>query len=1081
MKNNKSWTVCASTGLNPVVSVLCFILLMFTQAATAFTTLTPSGSWEPAVAVNVVKGSRFYDTSERVYYTVNTLTNSSAEAVTGPLRLLVTNSSHTVKNADGDDAGQPYFTILTDGETLGAGEQRQVTIKFQPRRARFSYQVAAQVFVAVTDSDGDGIPDEEDLCPNDPDNACFTISGEVYGGGAALSGAAVKIGLNSVNTSTDPAGRFEATNVGITELTSDNLNQFFPVQVQANGYSSGYAKAVLIPGTTNYHVIVNLDPVSDQITEEDDLSEGVPIQEDGQTVGSLRISPDALPDGVSQVTGTVTYLDPAADLNASPGGDLLALPENSDPNSAPVPLETYGMMEFDLRDQNGNEIHQLNGDAEVCMAATSGLQQGDVVPLWYYDETRGLWIEEGQGTVESRDGQLMICGNVTHFTWWNYDQPINTHSCFKYKFVDETSGEALAGALDWSAEGVTYNGRSPERACNRDGNDPVTGGNTIDGLTVKKSTTSMTEQIRVFTHLSGVKYYLVHDGDGTYSLSQNVNDAAVFDNPQDQGSCLSNQNVENCAFLDYMDAGADGVLPLSSDINYPPVISDFVIENQHLLVDQSTNVSATVTDPEGSDVTIAWTSSCWSANDGELSTTSGSGSSPTVFNTFYTAPSSVDGFGQWCQITIEASDAEGNTSTADQWFTVSPGSFLLTIEGTLYGTDGNPLPDTLLEYYNYDCDLNSLNQSVTTDGNGYYRFDVDLTGCLNGYEGEGSYYGANGQITVSYSHNGQSWSRYEELYFQSQSEFGYSEFDGQGGSNCSTLPFGESGLQCQHDIHLPVVWGPLQGALLDNIANLSINADLGSEQGWSLDWHYLNGLDGAASYGPIEVPVGRQISLNHYDSNTGTSTSLSTFMPSTDGFQQDFGASGSGAVTVTVLDDQGNPVPAATVNLYSWSSGSTSSQQDTNSSGQVTFSQVSLGRFLVWTSNSAAGYLSSGGVVSQNNETVLVDLGSQQTCEVIGTAYDWNGQPLADTDISLRSNWWNNYSQFTTTTTDSGEFVFSDVVPGDVAWWNDQYYEFYSVFVIPNCRPNNGAAPQIRLDRPPVFDFGGSEFPGGPY
>ncbi len=1068
MKNNRRWSSHTGTGLNPVLSMICLMLLLFSQWATAVTAVIPGGNWESAAGLTVEKGSRFYDTGERVYYTINTVTNSSDGALTGPLRLLVTSSSHTVKNPDGDDAGLPYFNLLAEGETLAVGEQRQVTIKFQPRRARFSYQVAAQVFVAITDSDGDGIPDEEDLCPNDATNACFTISGEVYGGGAALSGVAVKIGLNSVNTITDAAGRFTAVNVSINELTSDNLNQFFPVQVQAAGYSSGYVKAVLIPGTTSYSVIVNLDPVSDQITENDDLSQGVAIQEDGQTVGSLTIPPTSLPDGVTQVTGTVTYLDPAADLSSMPGGDLLALPANSDPNSAPVPLETYGMMEFDLRDQNGNEVHQLNGNAEVCMAAGSGLQSGDTVPLWYYDEERGLWIEEGQGTVQNRDGQLMICGNVTHFTWWNYDQPVDTHSCFKYKFVDETSGAELSGAMDWNAEGVTYNGTSPERACTRDGNDPVTAAATIDGLTVKKSTATMTEQIRVFTQLSGVKYYLVRDGDGTYSLSQDVNDAAVFDNPQDQGSCLRDQNVENCAFLDYQDAGADGVLPLSSDINYPPVISDFIIDTQNLLVGQSTDVFATVTDPEGSDVSIIWSQNCWDIENGSFSTTSGTGSSATVFNTVYTAPATISGFGLWCEIKAEASDAQGNTSTATQWVAVSPSSYFLTIEGTLYGTDGNPLSDTLVSYDNYDCEdgMGGLNHSTYTDNSGYYRFDVDLTGCAGGYGSEGGYYGYGtyGQLSVDYFYNGQAWNHYEEFYTGGNGEFG-----GGSGNNCSELPFGDSGLNCQHDIHLPTVWGPLQGTLLDNVNTLFINSFYGSEfNGFVYDSSSVSSV-GASSYGPVDVPVDSSVNLSHYNSTTGETFSLSTFMPSTEGFYQDFGSSGSGNVTVTVFD-QGSPVAGVTVNLYNLTSGSLP-QVVTDANGQATFNSVPLGRFSTWISTASTGYQSAGGVIAQNNETVMVDLGSQDTCEVIGTAYDWFGQPLANSDISLYST---GGSSLTVMTSAAGEFVFSGVLPGEIEW------DFHSAnFSIPNCRTNvNGAPRQIRLDR--VFYLDNGIFVGGP-
>ena len=253
------------------------------------------------------------------------------------------------------------------------------------------------------DIDGDGICGDEDPCPDDPENTCdvedicpadnpqcVTIGGLVFGNGASLANALITIGTNTVTTNTDLAGEFSA-NAGGGELSNDGVDDFFPIDIQADGFASGYTKVALREGVFDYDVEVHLQQVSDTITGDDDLNEGVQIDSGGEPVGALTIPTAALPAGVTEVTGEITYLDPATDdILSIPGGDLLAVPVGSDPNEdTPVTLESFGMMEFDLVDQNGQPISELAGEAEVCMRAPDGLSLGDVVPLWYFDEDTG--------------------------------------------------------------------------------------------------------------------------------------------------------------------------------------------------------------------------------------------------------------------------------------------------------------------------------------------------------------------------------------------------------------------------------------------------------------------------------------------------------------------------------------------------------------------------------------------------------------------------------------------------------------------------------------------------------------------
>ncbi|QPK62814.1 hypothetical protein IVG45_18580 [Methylomonas sp. LL1] len=1132
-----------STKIKPLqrgsfIFMMTAISLIYALLAQTAYAVNATGSWQTATGVTVEKGSRVYDTANRVYYTLNKMTNNSGAPLSGPVRLVVTSSSFPVANATGTDAnGKPYFDVLASGASLAnAATGGGTRINFQSSRATFAYSVEVQKWVeTVVDSDSDGIPDTSDncpldaqndadgdgtcgnvdncpldakndedgdgqcanvdscpldpqndvdrdnicgnvdFCPTDASNSCVTVNGRVKGNGAVLSGVNIKIGTDTNNktTVTDSLGTFSATGLGSAQAAHDNLNDFLPVEVSASGYSSGYAKVVLEKGKAEYSVAIDLQPVSDNFTTDDNLNNGVEINKQGAAVGQLTIPDSSLPDGVTEVTGTVTYLDPTTDdIQSAPGGDLLALPAGVDPNTAtPVPLESFGMMEFDLKDQNGNPIHELGGTAEVCMKATPGLNAGDTIPLWYYDEATGLWKEQGQGTVADKNGQLMICGNVTHFTWWNYDQPINTHSCFKFDVRDETTGNRLSGNIDWQAEGVTYSGTSPERACSVDADDPNVG-STIDSLTVKKSDGSTIEKIRVFADIGGNKFYLKRDGDGTYSLT-NQADATVFDNPNANASCLNNTNVDQCAFLDYLDgANADGILPLSANINYPPVISNFNITDangaatSNLLVGASANVNATVTDPEGTNVKVNWSTECsWyeQGNPGTISPASQDfTASPALFNATYTAPGTLSYPVEWCRITATATDSDGMSSSAEQWVYVT-GSYQYEVEGILYGTDGQPLPNTLMQYSNNNCNNNG-SQEVTTDGNGHYSVQFNTQNCSGG---EGYY--DLGYMTINYSHDNTQRTRSEYL-----NNYYYSEIN-----SCSVQA--NAATQCHHDIRLPTVWGSLSGNLYppqgEAFQWLNINSYQYSYgyNGSDYTWIYFD--QAQSSYGPISVPVGQGYMYGY--TNTGSYDNSQNFMmPSTQGQHQDFGDA-TAPVTLTAFDGQGGVLPGISVTGTSYGCTSnnncnTSFTGVTDNQGQLT-SPLPLSQFYGSAVYPNVGTRYNYGYVTTKDQPVNLDINSPDSCKVIGVAYGGNGQPLgegfsinawSDGNYYYNQNWDGNLQAVTDA---NGQFVFTDVKPGYFYFTHDNYYFGYTNYSIDNCRPVNGSAREIRIDLP-YFD-----------
>ncbi|MGB0385606.1 MAG: SdrD B-like domain-containing protein [Ardenticatenaceae bacterium] len=105
-------------------------------------------------------------------------------------------------------------------------------------------------------------------------------------------------------------------------------------------------------------------------------------------------------------------------------GDMSAL----DSNGEPLALESAGVFYAHFMDEEGNEYNLAPGtQADVSIPLDSSAQWPNVIPLWSYDETDGLWKEEGQAT--QTNGRF--AGSVSHFSYWNFDVEKRDPACIK--------------------------------------------------------------------------------------------------------------------------------------------------------------------------------------------------------------------------------------------------------------------------------------------------------------------------------------------------------------------------------------------------------------------------------------------------------------------------------------------------------------------------------------------------------------------------------------------------------------------------------------------------------------------------
>jgi len=111
-----------------------------------------------------------------------------------------------------------------------------------------------------------------------------------------------------------------------------------------------------------------------------------------------------------------------------PGGDFSAI----DANGQEKILVSYGFMSAEMQTPGGEKL-RLSGEAtlEYYQPWEQNQTAPDSMPLWHFDETKGMWMEEG---IARKVGPRYV-GTVKHFSSWNCDVPAEL-ATIKGKVVD---------------------------------------------------------------------------------------------------------------------------------------------------------------------------------------------------------------------------------------------------------------------------------------------------------------------------------------------------------------------------------------------------------------------------------------------------------------------------------------------------------------------------------------------------------------------------------------------------------------------------------------------------------------------
>jgi len=288
------------------------------------------------------------------------------------------------------------------------------------RKALFPLVLSALLFTTYSCKDDQ---DEKDGGPSsanpvgmveNPHSSGQTVSADFMGrisdkSGAPLANAMVSIG--DFVTTSDANGFYRAENVQVDD-------QYALIQVESNGMFTQYRALKPSSARTNFEDITMIPRIFNGFFS---TSEGgtVTVPGGGKVIfpaGTLVTSSGATYSG--EVLVASTYLDPSdPDLSSYMPGSLLAVNEEGEATG----METYGMFGVEIYAANTQEPLQLADGREATLemnVPSNHLSEAPAeIPLWYFDETAGIWHEEGSATLV---GDQYI-GTVKHFSFWNCD------------------------------------------------------------------------------------------------------------------------------------------------------------------------------------------------------------------------------------------------------------------------------------------------------------------------------------------------------------------------------------------------------------------------------------------------------------------------------------------------------------------------------------------------------------------------------------------------------------------------------------------------------------------------------------
>lgn len=244
----------------------------------------------------------------------------------------------------------------------------------------------------------------------------------------------VQVQCGASSTTSDAYGNFSFLNIVVSKNNAT-------VKIVRNGYFTAYRTFVAVSDRVHY---VKIKLIKKNNTGSFNGASGgtVTLPSGAKIVIPANSIADANGNTfLGQVNVAMTWIDPADTntLNLIPG-DLRGINKIGMERS----LESYGKIGVELTSSAGQLLNLAAGKTCELTLPVSGISSGNApatISLWYFDETKNRWVEEG---VAQKMGNNYV-GTVSHFSFWDFVLAFPTvNLCMK---LQNSSGQPLSNTL----------------------------------------------------------------------------------------------------------------------------------------------------------------------------------------------------------------------------------------------------------------------------------------------------------------------------------------------------------------------------------------------------------------------------------------------------------------------------------------------------------------------------------------------------------------------------------------------------------------------------------------------------------
>ena len=347
-----------------------------------------------------------------------------------PVRVGVPGSTMSLHAVTQDPDADPLaFKWVDSNGTVIAGTSDTVQLTLPPN------QSSTTVFVQAGDGHGGFGYSLIPVTGTTLKDAIFTGSVVDANSGAPISGADVTVNGKAIQT--DPTGAFAIT---------VDIDVRYTVSVRKQGYA--------LLSKVTYSPAADLRLALEQVAPEAfNIGEGGRIVPKDTRKQNRPVTLVVPPNSLVDKNGNPAAGQGRAYLWGYPQGTPIPGDMSAIFKGRPARMETFGAMDVQLTDLGGQPLQVRSGATlELVMSAAGNPNPPATIPLFHFDEAKGLWQEDGQWTLSGNDYHA----TVTHLTAFNADLAFGTTGCIEYH-VDIENSPALPFYLHIEQNGQTAN------------------------------------------------------------------------------------------------------------------------------------------------------------------------------------------------------------------------------------------------------------------------------------------------------------------------------------------------------------------------------------------------------------------------------------------------------------------------------------------------------------------------------------------------------------------------------------------------------------------------------------------------